>query len=141
VGGGIEEGTGVLAATGVLVADSGGASPFELVATRSVVEMVDDDSFDGDSSFSIFAICSSATGAGSNCWSSLDGSFNVTIKLALDDFLRPPTAAVCLVGGAMVVVGFEVGGGWKRKKEGGWMMREIGVGVCGQGWLAGWLVL
>lgn len=101
----------MLAATGVLVADSGGTSPFELVATGSVFEMVDDDSFDGDSSFSIFATGSSATGAGSNCWRSLPDSFSVIIMLAFDDFLRPPAAAVVLVGGAMMMVGFDGDGG------------------------------
>lgn len=108
----------MLAAIGVLVADSEGTSPFELVAAGSVFETVDDDSFDGDSSFSIFATCCSATGAGPNCWSSLDGSFSVTIKLALDDFLRPPAAAVVLVGGAMVVVGFEVVGRGRKREDG-----------------------
>lgn len=98
----------MLAATGVLAADSEGTSPFELVATGSVFEMVDDDSFDGDSSFSIFATFSSATGAGSNRWSCVGDSFNVTIMLAFEDFLRPPAAAVVLVEGGMVVVGFMV---------------------------------
>lgn len=119
VGGGIEEGTGVLAAIGVLAADSEGTSPFELVATGNVFERVDDDSFDGDSSFSIFAIFSSATGTGPNRWSSLGDSFNVTIKLAFEDFRRPPAAVLVLVEGGMVVVGFMVLGEEERKREDG----------------------
>lgn len=53
VGGGIDEvGTGVPLATGVLDVESGGLSPFELVATGRVFEVVDadEDSFEGDSS-------------------------------------------------------------------------------------------
>jgi hypothetical protein len=51
VGGGIDNvGTGVPLATGVFDADSGGLSPFELAATGRVFEVVDEESFEGDSS-------------------------------------------------------------------------------------------
>lgn len=51
VGGGIDDvGTGVPLATGVFDVDSGRLSPFELVAIGRVFEVVDEDSFEGDSS-------------------------------------------------------------------------------------------
>jgi len=51
VGGGIDTlGMGVPLATGVFDADGSGLSPFELAVTGRVVEVADDDSFDGDSS-------------------------------------------------------------------------------------------
>jgi hypothetical protein len=51
VGGGIDDvGTGVPPATGVFDVDSGGLSLFELAAIGRVFEVVDEESFDGDSS-------------------------------------------------------------------------------------------
>lgn len=118
VGGGIEDGTGVPTATGVLVVDSGGLSPFELGATGSVFETVDEDSFDGDSSLTTF---SSLTGATANFWSCWGDIFSVTIMLTFDDFRRTPAAAAGdLLGGAIAMC---IGG--CDEEVGGWRGRRV----------------
>jgi hypothetical protein len=81
VGGGMDEGTGVPLAAGVLTFDSDGLSPFELGATGGGFEIDDDDSFDGDSSLTSVA--------GSNLCRALGGSLKVKIKLLFEDFRRP----------------------------------------------------
>ena len=102
VGGGIDEvGTGVPAAAGVLVFDSDGLSPLELGATGSGTEIVDDESFDGDSSL---------TGAaGANVCRAFGDSFKVTTRLfgAVEDFRRAADAVVGLPDEA--IVGFDGG--------------------------------
>lgn len=91
VGGGIDDvGTGVPLATGVFDVDSGGLSLFELVATGRVFEMVDEESFEGDSSLT--------AGFSSNLGRCLDDTFNLTIKVGLlDDFLRAAEAGVLVM--------------------------------------------
>lgn len=98
VGGGIDEGTGVPVpvGAGVFEFDSDGPSPLELVAaTSNVVEVADDESFDGDSSLTL-------TGAGSNCCKALGDNFKAMIMLPFDDFRRAPEAAEGLVVEAIV---------------------------------------
>jgi hypothetical protein len=81
VGGGIDNvGTGVPLATGVFDVDSGGLSPFELAATCRVFEVVDEESFEGDSSLT--------TGFSANFSRCLGDTFNLTIKAVLEDFRR-----------------------------------------------------
>lgn len=99
VGGGIDTGTGVPTAAGVLALDSTGISPFELDAAGGGLEMVEEESFDGDSSLT--------GGAGSNDCRTLGGRGNLTIKLPFEtdaDFRRATGAAAGLVDGAMVRV-------------------------------------
>jgi hypothetical protein len=79
VGGGIDEGTGVPLAAGVLEADSAAFSPFELAATGRVFEVADDESFEGDSSL---------IGTGANFLKASGDSFNLTIKEVFVDFRR-----------------------------------------------------
>jgi len=76
-------------AAGVLAFESEGMSPLELDATGGRFEIVDDDSFDGDSSLT------SVTG--SNFCRALGGSLIMWIKLAFDDFRRPAVAIAGLV--------------------------------------------
>lgn len=71
-------------ATGVFELDSGGFSPFELGATGRVFEVVDEDSFEGDSSLT--------TGFSENLSRTLGDNFNLTIKDVLDDFRRAAEA-------------------------------------------------
>ena len=93
VGGGIDEGTGVPVpvpvAAGVLAFESEAWSPLELDATGGRFEIVDEDSFDGDSSLT------SVTG--SNFCRALGGRWIVWIKLGFDDFRRPAEAIAGLV--------------------------------------------
>lgn len=79
VGGGIDEGTGVPLAAGVLEADSATFSPFELAATGRVVEVADDESFEGDSSF---------IERGANFLKASGDTFNLTIREVFADFRR-----------------------------------------------------
>ena len=110
VGGGIDEGTGVPLATGVLEVESRAFSPFELVATASVFEAVDDESFDGDSSL---------TGATtSNLRKALGDNFKVIIMFPFDDFRRGPKPVDGLADEAIV--------GWMMK------MRIVGLRVSGR---------
>jgi hypothetical protein len=112
VGGGIDEGTGVPVAAGVLAFDSDGLSPFELGAMGGGFEIVDDDSFEGDSSL--------ASVTGSNLCRALGDSLNMNIKLPLEDFRRLAEVIAGLLDEAivelMVEMWFEMGG-WR--KEGG----------------------
>lgn len=103
VGGGIDSGTGVPAAAGVLAFDSDGLSPFELGATGSGFEIVDDDSFEGDSS--------STDAAGSSLFNVLGDTFNLMIKLPfvrLEDFRRTPEIVAGLLDEAIVELMVEV---------------------------------
>jgi hypothetical protein len=87
-GGGIRVATGVLAATGVFAFDSVGGSPLELDAVMGWV-FVDDDSFEGDSSFT--------AATGSNLFNAVGDTFNFTTMLGFcEDFLRAPEAAAGL---------------------------------------------
>jgi hypothetical protein len=114
VGGGIDEGTGVPVpvpvpvAAGVLAFDSEGMSPLELDATGGGFDIVDDESFDGDSSLT------SVTG--SNICRALGGSLNVKIKLGFDDFRRPAEAIAGLLDEDIVVLMVEM---WFEREEGG----------------------
>lgn len=100
-------------AAGVLAFDSDGLSPFELGATGGGFEIVDDDSFEGDSSLT------SVTG--SNLCRALGGSLNVNIKMPFEDFRRVAEAIAGLLDEAilelMVEMWFEMGVGG-RKEEG-----------------------
>jgi hypothetical protein len=104
VGGGIDEGTGVPLAAGVLTFDSDGLSPFELGATGGGFEIVDEDSFDGDSSLTSVA--------GSNLCRALGGSLNLKTKLLFEDFRRLLEAIAGLldedIAELMVEIWFEV---------------------------------
>ena len=111
VGGGIDEGkgTGVPAAAGVLAFDSEGLSPFELGATGCGFEMVDDDSFEGDSSL---------TGAaGSNLCRALGDTFNVTIMLPFEDFRRATVAIAGLLDEAIVELMVDMWVRWRRRRN------------------------
>jgi len=95
VGGGIDNvGTGVPLATGVFDADSGGLSPFELAAIGRVFEVVDEESFEGDSSL--------MTGLSANLWRCLGDTFNLTIKADLELFRLAAEAGCGLVTEAVV---------------------------------------
>jgi hypothetical protein len=94
VGGGIDEGTGVPAAAGVLAFDSDGLSPFELGAMSCGFEIVDDDSFEGDSSLTV--------AAGSNLCRALGDTLKVMIMLPFEDFRRPTEAVAGLLDEAIV---------------------------------------
>jgi len=67
----------------VLECDTDGLSPFELAATGRVFEIVDAESFDGDSSL---------IGDTAYLCRALGESFNVMIRFPLDDFRRAPDA-------------------------------------------------
>lgn len=85
-GGGIDDaGTGVPLATGVFDVDSDGLLPFELVATGRVLEVVDEESFEGDSSLTM--------GFSEDLSKYFGGTLNLTIRVGLlDDFLRAAEA-------------------------------------------------
>ncbi len=87
VGGGIDEGTGVPLGTGVLMFESGKASPLEVDATGRVLGDGVDEGFAGDSSF---------TSTAANDCRALDDSFNLTILVGFDDFRRALGAAALL---------------------------------------------
>jgi len=103
VGGSINDGTGVPFGIGVLDVDSVGFSSFELGTTIGTgLEIVDDDSFDGDSSLTT-CLSSAFTGAaGSNLCSTLGDTFRVTIMLPFDDFRRALEAVGVLVDEAIM---------------------------------------
>jgi len=94
VGGGIDDGAGVLPAAGVFEVDSDGLSPFELSATGRVFDVVDEESFNGDSSLM-------ATSEG-NFANALGESFKVTINEAFDDLRRAVGVVVGLFVDAIV---------------------------------------
>lgn len=79
VGGGIDDGTGVPLATGVLDVESNRLSPFELEATGSVFEVVDEESFKGDPSL---------PGTTAYFFKASGGKFNLIIKEFFVDFRR-----------------------------------------------------
>jgi len=90
VGGGIDEGIGVPVAPGVLEVESDGLSPLELVAMGRVFEVVDEDSFEGDSSLTMVS---------ANLLSSSGDSFNLTrpgrgLLAGLVDFRRGTVGVV-----------------------------------------------
>jgi len=92
-GGGIDDGMGVPLAAGVFEADSGGLSLFEAAAVTGGFEMVDEESFDGDSSL---------TGASENFDNFLGDSLRMMIFDG-DDFRRAVELVESLLGGAIVV--------------------------------------
>ena len=109
-GGGIDEGTGVPVAAGVLAFDSEGLSPFELDGTGGGFEIVDDDSLDGLSSLT--------SAAGSSLCRALGGSLKVKIKLPFEDFRRTEAIAALLDEAiAELLVELSCGDGdcWKKK--------------------------
>jgi hypothetical protein len=111
VGGGINVcGVGVPAATGVLTFDSDLLSPFELVATGSVLEAEEDgESLTGDGS--LFSLISCLIGKGSKVCRRLGDSFNVMMREVLFDFRRAFDAAVeSFLGGAIATL-MIMGGG------------------------------
>jgi hypothetical protein len=89
VGGGIDVGTGVPFGAGVFGLDSLGLSPFELAATGSVLDVVETESFDGESSL---------TKGRTTDFSFKGDNFKVTImvlfSLAPDDLRRGVEVAV-----------------------------------------------
>ena len=98
VGGGIDEvGTGVPLATGVFDVDSGGLSPFELVATGRVFDVVDEESFDGESSLTMTV--------SSNLCRSLGDNLSLTIRELFDDFRRAAVAGWGFATDAIVMMG------------------------------------
>jgi hypothetical protein len=90
-------------------------SPFELGATGCGFDMVDDDSFEGDSSFT--------SAAGSNLCRALGDNLNVMIMLPFEDFRRPTEAVAGLLDEAIVELVVEMcfDGGWKR-----WPKKKFG---------------
>lgn len=104
VGGGISEGTGVPFGTGVLVVDSMGFSADGVGAVMGIVlEGVEVESFDGESSLILASLTSCFTSAaGSNLRKALGDNFRVMIRLPFDDdFRRAFEAVVDLLGGAI----------------------------------------
>lgn len=102
-GGGISEGTGVPLGTGVLAADSTGFSADVLGAAMGIVlESVDVESFDGESSLTSLTSCLTGV-AGSRLCKNLGDSLKVRIFCSppLDDFRRAVEAVDGLLDGAM----------------------------------------
>jgi hypothetical protein len=102
VGGGIELGTGVPFGAGVFEFDSDGLSPAELAAAGNVFDVVDNESFNGDSS-----LTGVTDGAAKVC-RFVGDNFRVTIRLPFDDFLRPPEAGEGLVVDTIVEVAMKL---------------------------------
>lgn len=102
-GGGISEGTGVPLGIGVLVADSTGLSVDVMGAAMGIVlERVEVESFDGESSLISLTSCLMGA-AGSRLCKNLGDSLKVRIfcSLPFDDFRRAVEAVVGLLDGAI----------------------------------------
>jgi len=90
----MDEGMGVPLAAGVFEDDSGGLSVFEGAAAAGGFEMVNEESFEGDSSL---------MGAPANFASFSDDSLRMMIfDFTCDDFRRAVELVESLLGGAIV---------------------------------------
>jgi hypothetical protein len=119
VGGGIELGTGVPFGAGVFEFDSDGLSPAELAVAGNVFDVVDNESFSGDSS-----LTGVTDGAARVCRFVVD-NFKITTRLPFDDFLRPPEAERGLVVDTIVKVAMKLKSVRKIKMVVGWRFEHL----------------